>query len=285
MIGFGSSTVYKMVVKSDGSPNWPGIVTLITILVVMFIWRCCVFVPEYWVATRRRFNRVVRTKDGMPKEYDPLAENPKRPGKQVRSFRFRFYLINSLVLVNCGKRETNLDIDAITIGDVDFDTSFSAAWNVSRAPGNPTKSFLKPADSRWKWRSEKDELEQLVRKYVADAVLRAYELINGTAAEAPGQLPLLDFETDSHLQQAREFLLDEYGVEFTGLLYGRRSMSPARRLLQGQTLIAESNREIAHALRGEPALPVPDKERAAAAAVAGTDGNVVSVSFPSPPSA
>lgn len=272
MIGIGGSTVYKMVVKEDGSPNWFGIATLITIFVVVFIWRCCVFVPEYWVATRRRFNRVVRNKDGMPREYDPLAENPKKPGKKVRAFRFRFYLINSLVLVNCGKRETNLDIDAITIKDVDFDTAFSAAWNVSRAPGNPTKSFLKPADSKWRWRSEKDELEQLVRKYVADAVLRAYELINSTATETPTQLPLLNFETDPHLVYIREFLLEEYGVEFIGILYGRRSVSPARRMLEGHTLIADANREVASAIRGDVALPAPTKERApAAAAVTGSN--------------
>jgi len=288
MFGVGSGTLVKLVIKEDGGPNWFGIIFLALTLLVLFIWRCCVFVPEYWVATRRRFNRVVRNEDGMPREYDPLKDHPRKPGKKVRAFRFRFYLINSLVLVNCGKRETNLDIDAVTLGEVDFDTAFSAAWGVSRAPGNPTKSFLRPAEAKWRWRSEKDELEQLVRKHVADAVLRSYEAIGATieAGKVLTQVPLLNFEADPYLRYVRYFLLEEYGVEFTGILYGRRSVSPARRAFQGLKAIADANHAIAAAIAGTGTAPaIQEQEQArtgAAAAAAGSTGKVLD--FP-PPSA
>lgn len=307
---FGSSTFYKMVVKDDGSPNWTGITILGLVLVIMFVWRCMVFIQEYWVAVRLRFNRVVRDKDGNPLEYDPLAVRPVKPierrqlrrrlMRQVRRWRgkpepttkktggirFRFYLINSLRLVNCGRRETDLGIDAVTLVDMDFDTSVSVEWNVSRTPGNPTKSFLRPAETKWRWKGEKDELTELIRSRCADAVLRAYEEIHQelerTKADAPHQLPMLDFETNPHLVRVKEYLLEEYGSETTGLLYKRRSVSPARRGLEGHREMAAANREVAAALRGDVMPPPGRKYGSAAAAV--TNGNVIDVDF-GPPSA
>lgn len=288
MLGVGSSTFYRMVIKDDGGPNWVGIVILSMTFVVVFIWRCVEFIPEYWVATRRRFNRVVRNKDGLPREYDPLAVRSMKPIKawhlrqrlwrrvlrwagepepttrKVGSVRFRFYLAHSLVLVNCGQRETNLGIDSVTLLDIDFDTSMSAAWNVSRLPGNPTKSFLVPATTKWKWRSEKDELEQLVQSYVADAVLSAYEDLSRATEVTPQQLPLLDSD-NPHIMKVAEFLLEEYGVELKGVLYGRRSVAPARRNLVGLLAIANANRDVAAAIRGNQVYPAASQEKQATA--------------------
>lgn len=308
---FGSGTFYKMVVKDDGSPNWTGITILVLVLILTFVWRCMVFIQEYWVAVRLRFNRVVRDKDGNPLEYDPLAVRPVKPierwqlrrrlMRQVRRWRgrpepttkktggirFRFYLLNSLRLVNCGRRETDLGIDAITLVDMDFDTSVSVEWNVSRASGNPTKSFLRPAETKWRWKGEKDELTELVRSRCADAVLRAYEEVHQELergnAQAPHQLPMLDFETNPHLMRVKEYLLEEYGSETTGLLYKRRSVSPARRGLEGHREMAAANREVAAAIRGD-VVPPPSRKYGSAAAAAVTNGNVIDVDF-RPPSA
>lgn len=303
---FGSSMFYKMVVKDDGSPNWTGIIILVVVFGVVFVWRCMVFIQEYWVAVRLRFNRVVRDKNGNPLEYDPLALRPVKPIKKwqlrrrlvrqirqgrglpepteekVGGIRFRFYLLNSLRLVNCGRRETNLGIDAVTLVDMDFDTSISVEWNVSRALGNPTKSFLRPAETRWRWKGEKDELTELVQSRSADAVLRAYEDIHreleANDATAPHQLPMLGFETNPHLMRVKEYLLDEYGVESTELLYGRRSVSPARRGLEGHREMAAASREVAAAIRGD-VMPPASSRMHGAAAVAATS-NVVDIVRP-----
>lgn len=305
---FGGSVFYKMAVKADGTPNWTGISILTIIFLVVFVWRCVVFTQEYWVAVRLRFNRVVRDTDGNPLEYDPLAVRPIKPiarwhlrrrlmrrirrwrgrpeltEKRVGGVRFRFYLLNSLRLVNCGRRETDLGIDAITLVDMDFDTSISVEWNVSRAPGNPTKSFLRPAETKWRWKGEKDELTELVRSRCADAILRAYQEIHeeleAAEVEAPHQLPMLDFETSSHLMRVKEYLLEEYGSETTGLLYKRRSVSPARRGLEGHRVMAAANREVAAAIRGDVVPPAPGKKYGGAA-VAATSGNVLDFRPPS----
>lgn len=240
---FGSSTVYKMVVKDDGSPNWIGIAILAAGFLVVFVWRCMFFTPEYWVAVRKRFNRVVRDKDGMPVEYDPLALRADGSGKQVRGVRFRFYLINSLHPVNCGDRETDLNIDSITVGEYDFETKLTLFWNVSRLPGCPTKSFLRPAETGWKWRNAKDELESLVRRRISDAVLRVYASKESQPMTTPVRLPMLDLATD--LSEACAILFDTYGVECSALVYGQSSVAPARRKLEGDLAIAESNNKIA----------------------------------------
>lgn len=243
MLTFGSSTVYKMVVKDDGSPNWIGIAILAAGFLVVFVWRCMFFTPEYWVAVRKRFNRVVRDKNGMPVEYDPLALRADGSGKQVRGVRFRFYLINSLHPVNCGDRETDLDIDSITIGDYDFETKLTLVWNVSRQPGCPTKSFLRPAETGWKWKTSKDELESLIKRRMSNAVLRVYASKESQPITTPVRLPMLDLTAE--LKDTCVKLFDDYGVECSALLYGQSSVSPARRKLEGDLAIAESNKQIA----------------------------------------
>lgn len=276
MFGIGSSTFIRLVIKEDGGPNWFGITILAVSLLVLFWWRCCAWIPENWVAIRRRFNRIARHENGLPVEYDPLQDHPTKPGKKVRNFRFRLYMVHSLVMVNCGTRETNLDIDAVTLGDVDFDTSFSVDWNVSRAPGDPTRSFLKPAEPKWRWRSEKDELEQLVRKYAADAVVTAYEEISSSLEDTPARLPLLDFATSQHLLEAKSFLLEEYGVSLNRLLNGRRSVSPARRMYQGLKAIADA---LMARIQGNVSLEETEEEEAAAAAATAVVGDDVVVEF------
>lgn len=269
---FGGSTFIRLVVKEDGGPNWFGIIILGLMFIVVFWWRCCAWIPENWVAIRRRFNRIARHEDGSPVEYDPLMDHPTKPGRKVRNFRFRLYMVHSLVLINCGTRETNLDIDAVTLGEVDFDTSFSVDWSVSRAPGDPTKSFLKPAEPKWRWRSEKDELEQLVRKYVADAVVTAYEDISAMQKGAPLRLPLLSIDDNSRLIAAKELLLLEYGVQLNKLLNGRRSVSPARRTYLGLQAVADALRA---RLGGSQSLDEDAEEGAAAAAASVAGSNVV----------
>lgn len=281
MLGVGSGTLTRMVMHSDGSPNWFGIVLLTTTVLLIVIWRCVVFVPEYWVATRRRFNRVVM-RSGMPLEYDPLVMRPIKPikpwqfhrrllrqlrrwrgkpepiGKMTGTFRFRFYIFNSLVLTNCGDRETDLDIDAITLKDVDFDTRMSAEWRVSREPGNPTKSFQKPSETGWSWRrSDRDELERLVLRRISHAVLRAYEAIEETLSEAPLRLPFLD--VGQHLAEVRDSLLSDYGVELDALRYGRRSVSSATRKRQGDMAIAAAVRKVAKVIKGRTPQALPDE--------------------------
>ena len=243
MFGIGSSTFYKMVVKSDGSPNWPGIIILFITFLVVFVWRCLVFIPEYWVGVRLRFNRVVRDKDNTPIEYDPLQ---RKSGKNTRGIRFRFYLLNSIRMVNCGDRETNLDIDSVTINDYDFDTKIIVVWNVSREPGCPSKSFMRPAESSWKWRQSKDELESLVRTRVADAVLRVYSERENDSLDEPGPVRLPILATDD-IRKAIESLLENYGVNVSELQYSKRSVSPARRDLEGRLAIAGSNEKVAMA--------------------------------------
>lgn len=259
--------VGKLVMKDNGSPNWTGIIIFTLMLIITFIWRCCEFIPENKVATRRRFNRIVRDKDGEPVEYDPLRKRelserrrkwrrrresvtsyrllcrlkPRKQGVKERCLRIRIYLLHSLVVTDCGDNETDLEIDTISLCKSDFVTSISAAWRVSRDLGCPTKSFLKPADGRrWGWRQDKSMLEQLVRKFVANAVLVAYESLEAELTEFPTRMPSLDFEENEHIQSVRRFLYQEYGVEVFGLLYGRRFVSPARRQLEGMTLLADA---------------------------------------------
>lgn len=245
MTSLGSSTIYKLVFHSDGSPNWSGIVILVITLLVVFVWRCVFFVPENWVAVRKRFNRVVRDKAGNPVEYDPLATRSNGSGKQVRSVRFRFYLVNSLHPVNCGDRNTPLDIDGVTIDDIDYKVSIGVLWRVSRDLGCPTKSILQPAESTWKWRNSKDELEDLVRSHVQDGVLRAYDELK---QEEHYKLPLLTVQSD--LGEVAEKLYERYGIEVISLNYGDRMVAPARRKLEGYLAIAKALREIAKALSG-----------------------------------
>ena len=239
MLGFGSGTLYKLILKSDGSPNWPGIAILLATLAVVFVWRCMVFIPEYWVGVRLRFNRVVRNRDDVPVEYDPLSQIG---GKKTRGIRFRFYLLNSIRLVNCGDRETDLDIDSVTVGDYEFDTSIGVVWNVSRQPGCPAKSFLRPAETSWRWKNSKDELESLVKSRVSDAILRSYSQFDPILVS--DRLPLVDIDD---LAETSESLLEEYGVCVTKLLYGKISIASARRNLEGQLAIANSNEKIAAA--------------------------------------
>ncbi len=246
MIGLGSSTVYKMVVNEDGSPNWLGISILTTISVVVFCWRCVVIVPEYWVAVRKRMGRVVRDKDGMPKEYDPLGplDGDEETNRKSRSIQLRFYMVNSLELVNCGDRETPLDIGKLTFGGIEFDTSFTAAWAISRRPGAPTKSILKPGTDNRK-KKDKDQLEDLIRTKVSNAVLRAFELREQNLVGVPKALPTLSIKEDEALHDVAEFLLCDYGVDLQEVLYGQRSVAAQRRDLEGRLAIASSNEKVA----------------------------------------
>lgn len=268
---FGGSTVYKMVINEDGSANWTGIFILSVLGLVVFVWRCMFFTPEYWVAVRKRFNRVVRDASGKPVEYDPLKTAPRKPlkrwhwrrrflkwrrarkgkpgkVKKVTGVRFRFYLINSLHPVNCGDRNSDLNIDEVTLGDYEHKTSIEMNWNVSRDEGCPTKSILRPAETSWKWRSAKDELEALVKSLVRDAVLRKYAQMEEQDDTQNDRLPLLTVEDD--LQDVKLELYDKYGVNLAALKYGRRSVSEARRGLEGLLAVTGALNLIATALQG-----------------------------------
>lgn len=264
---FGSSTLYRMVVKSDGSPNWTGIWILIITFGILYIWRCCVIIPEYWVAVRKRFGRVVRDKNGNPVEYDPLGplegEGENDANKKSRSLKQRLYMVNSLELVNCGDRETPLGIDKITFCEVDFDTDFTAAWAISRQPGCPTKSIQIPGTDNRKKR-DKDQLEDLVRGKVKNAVIRAFEAREATHVGELKNLPTLSVEQDSELAEVASYLLEKYGVDFQELWNGQRAVAGQSRDLQGRREIAESNKvvarahdNVADAIRGYPLGPIP----------------------------
>lgn len=246
MVGLGSSTMYKMVVNNDGSPNWLGIAMLTITFVVVFIWRCMVFIQDCWVGVRMRFGRVVRDANGVPVEYDPLSPRDDDPGKKTSGIRFRFYLLNSIRLVNCGDHETELGIEAVSVGDFDSTTVISVTWNVSRDPGCPTKSFVKPAETGLSWRKSKDELPDLVKRRMADAVVRAYDERSSAPLVASTKLPLLDI-TD--VKEACDKLYEDYGVEATSILYGQKSVSPARRTLESAMVVAYALHDIASSIR------------------------------------
>lgn len=246
MIGLGSSTMYKMVMKDDGSPNWVGISILAITFVVVFIWRCMIFLQENWVGVRKRFGRIVYNKQtGLPVEYDPLADHPDKQGKKTSGVRLRFYLVNSIQPVNCGDRENALAIDAVTIGEHDFKTSMSIRWSISRRPGCPTKSIVQPAETSLSWRKSKDELPDLVTTAVADGILRAYADIEWKPREAPVRLPFLDV-TD--IKAVAEELNMKYGVELHKILYKQASVAKARRMLEAAYIIKSGFERIAVAM-------------------------------------
>ncbi len=247
MLGFGSSTVYKMVVKDDGSPNWIGIAILLITFGVVFVWRCMIFLQENWVGVRKRFGRVVYDKKtGMPVEYDPLANHPEKSGKKVSGIRLRFYLVNSIQPVNCGDRESDLGIKDITIGDHDFKTSLHIVWSISRDAGCPTKSIIQPAETSLSWRKSKDELPDLVVARVADAALRAYAELEKHPRDTPVRLPMLTVE--DHMDDVKRELKQTYGVELHRILYKQASVAKARRMLESSFAIKSGLDRIAAAL-------------------------------------
>ncbi|HEX8389848.1 MAG TPA: hypothetical protein VF597_00295 [Candidatus Saccharimonadales bacterium] len=278
MIGFSGSTFYKLVIKEDGGPNWLGNGILTVTLLSVFVWRCLVFIPEHTVATRKRFNRVVYGANGFPLEYDPLVEVQRRgKTRRLRNLRFRLYLLNSLVLTDCGVRQTPLDTKSVSFGERDHQVELSIKGHVSRDPGNPTKSFLAVASSRWPWR-QRNELEELVSREVADAVLRGYDtreaalnLNNEASASGVHKLPLL---TIGELGDCAVSLLASYGVVMDQLCYSNRAVSPASRILQGLLDIAAALR----GLRGGDKLAEVAAARTTAEAVA---DNVVDLHRPS----
>ena len=246
MVGLGSSTMYKMVMKDDGSPNWIGIAILIITFVVVFVWRCMVFIQDCWVGVRMRFGRVVRDANGVPVEYDPLSMRDDESGKKTSGIRYRVYLLNSIRLVNCGDHETELGIEAVSVGDFDSTTVISVTWNISRDPGCPTKSFIKPAETGLSWRKAKDELPDLVKRRMADAVVRAYDEQSSAPMLASTKLALLDI---SDVKEACDKLYDDYGVQVTSILYGQKSVSPARRTLEGAMAVANALQDVASSIR------------------------------------
>lgn len=250
MVSFGSSTMYKMVVKDDGSPNWIGIAILFVTFLVVFMWRCMIFLQENWVGVRKRFGRIVYDKrTGLPVEYDPLADHPEKSGKKTSGVRCRFYLVNSIQPVNCGDRESPLGIDTVTIGEHDFKTSLSIRWNISRDPGSPTKSIIVPAETSLSWRKSKDELPDLVVTSTADGILRAYAELEKSPRGIPVRLPLLDVDD---IAGVAEELKKKYGVEVQKILYKQASVAKARRILEAAFAVKSGLDKIANAIGLSP---------------------------------
>lgn len=247
MIGIGSSTLYKIAVKEDGSPNWTGIGILCSVALAIFVWRCVVIGKPNEVLVRMRWGKVV-TRRRSPKckleGYEQFATAKEYDG----GVRLRLYAVHSLLGVNVADRKATLEKKTVTFLDRDYAISPAIRWRVSRDNGCPSKALFNVQDGNPKDKKN-TELESIVLELVDDAIIRAYALLEQNMREqditSAFYLPVLTVE--EHLSGVSDRLYARYGVEFCELLYGEHSVSPAQREKEGNLAIAAANEKMAEA--------------------------------------
>lgn len=242
MLGIGGSLFYKVAVKSDGTPNWPGIVILAAVGLVTFVWRCVVIGSQSEVLVRQRFGRVAtrrRSRKHLVDGFEQFSGAIEYDG----GVHLRFYMVHSLLRVNVADRKTELEGKTITYYDRDYEISPAIIWGVSRDNGCPAKALFNVQDGDPKDKKNA-ELEAVVLNLVDDAVVRAYALLEQGVETVP-TLPVLTVDED--LVDVKQELYEHYGVELRRLLYGQHAVAPAQREKEGNLAIAAAQEKVAEA--------------------------------------